>query len=150
MSGEAVPMDESGVGSPPSAEPEFEAVEAPDTQHPAPVTPVGPPLPEPEPVIDDIPDPAEDLAAHLLDVKVRFWTELGRSRLPLAEAVALGTGAIVDLDKEPDEDLDVFVNGMPFAKGKLLLVDGEWAIRLERIVATPQAVEQASSSGSGA
>jgi flagellar motor switch protein FliN len=142
--------DESTVDSPPSAEPETEPEpEAPDTQHPTPDTPAAE-LPLPEPVIDDIPDPAEDLAAHLLDVKVRFWTELGRSRLPLAEAVALGTGAIVDLNKEPDEDLDVFVNGMPFAKGKLLLVDGEWAIRLERIVATPQAVEQASSSGSGA
>jgi flagellar motor switch protein FliN/FliY len=96
------------------------------------------------------PDHGADLAAHLLDVNVRLWAELGRSRLPLAEAVALGTGAIVDLDKDPDEELDVFVNGMPFAKGKLLLVDGEWAIRLERIVASPRAVEHASSSGSGA
>lgn len=99
---------------------------------------------------DDTSDPADDLAAHLLDVKVRFWAELGRARLPLAQTVALGAGAIVDLDKEPEEELEVLVNGMPFAKGKLLLVDGEWAVRLERIVATPQAVEQASSSGSGA
>ena len=115
---------------------------------PTPVA-VEPPLPEPEPEIDDIPDPAEDLAAHLLDVNVRLWAELGRSRLPLAEAVALGAGAIVDLDKEPEDELDVLVNGMPFAKGKLLLVDGEWAIRLERIVARPT-VEHASNSGSGA
>jgi flagellar motor switch protein FliN len=106
-------------------------------------------LPEPE-LEPDAPDPAEDLAAHLLDVNVRLWAELGRSRLPLAQAVALGAGAIVDLDKEPDDELDVFVNGMPFATAKLLLVDGEWAIRLEQIVARPEAVEQASSSGSGA
>jgi flagellar motor switch protein FliN len=83
-------------------------------------------------------------------VNVRLWAELGRSRLPLAQTVALGAGAIVDLDKEPEDEVDVLVNGLPFAKGKLLLVDGEWAIRLERIVATPQAVEHASSSGSGA
>jgi flagellar motor switch protein FliN len=109
-----------------------------------------PPDPEPESEAEDVADPADDLAAHLLDVKVRFWAELGRSRMPLAEAVALGSGAIVDLDKEPDEEVDVLVNGLPFAKGKLLLVDGEWAIRLEQIVATPEAVEHASSSGSGA
>ncbi|HEX6458457.1 MAG TPA: FliM/FliN family flagellar motor switch protein [Thermoleophilaceae bacterium] len=115
---------------------------------PAPVTPPpATPAPEPE---DDTPDPSDELAAHLLDVNVRLWAELGRARLPLAQTVALGTGAIVDLDKEPDEELDVLVNGMPFAKGKLLLVDGEWAIRLERIVATPGAFEQASNSGSGA
>jgi flagellar motor switch protein FliN/FliY len=114
-------------------------------------------MPMPDEAIGDGPqatdltsDPSGDLAAHLLDVNVRLWAELGRSRLPLAQAVALGAGAIVDLDKEPEDELDVLVNGMPFAKGKLLLVDGEWAVRLERIVATPQAVEQASSSGSGA
>jgi flagellar motor switch protein FliN/FliY len=105
--------------------------------------------PEPDP-IEDIPDPGEDLALHLLDVKVRLWGELGRAKLPLSQAVALGSGAIVDLDKEPEDALDVLVNGLPFAKGRLLLVDGEWAIRLEEIVATPDAVEHASSSGSGA
>jgi flagellar motor switch protein FliN len=107
------------------------------------------PTPEPEPV-DDVVDPGEDLALHLLDVKVRLWAELGRAQLPLAQAVALGAGAIVDLDREPDEALDVRVNGLPFAKGRLLLVDGEWAIRLEEIVADPKAVEHASNSGSGA
>jgi flagellar motor switch protein FliN len=108
------------------------------------------PQPEPEHEIEDVPDPGEDLALHLLDVDVRLWAELGRAKLPLAQAVALGQGAIVDLDKEPDEHLDVFVNGLPFARAKLLLVEGEWAIRLEEIVASPGAVEQASSSGSGA
>jgi flagellar motor switch protein FliN/FliY len=110
------------------------------------------PLPaiEPEPEAEEVSDPSGDLAAHLLDVKVRLWAELGRAKLPLAQAVSLGEGAIVDLDKEPEEPLDVLVNGLPFAKARLLLVDGEWAIRLEEIVASPAAVEQASSSGSGA
>jgi flagellar motor switch protein FliN len=124
-------------------------VPAPDTQVPAPDTRHPTPEPEPEPV-EDIPDPGEDLALHLLDVKVRLWAELGRARLPLAHAVGLGSGAIVDLDKGPDEQLEILVNGRPFAKGTLLLEDGEWAVRLEEIVATPQALEQASSSGSGA
>jgi flagellar motor switch protein FliN/FliY len=90
------------------------------------------------------------VASHLLDVDVRLWAELGRARLPLANAVALGTGAIVDLDKEPQEPLDVVVNGRLFAQGTLLLVDGEWAVRIERIVESPTGVEQASTVGSGA
>jgi flagellar motor switch protein FliN/FliY len=144
--------EESAVDSPQSAEPEPEAVAAEPEATPEPEpsnlqSPI-PGLPaEPEP---ELADPAEDLAAHLLDVNVRLWAELGRSQLPLAQAVALGAGAIVDLDKEPEDEVDIYVNGMPFATGKLLLVDEEWAIRLERIVATPHAVEQASSSGSGA
>jgi flagellar motor switch protein FliN/FliY len=128
------------------------AEEAPVAAAAAPAPSAVEPLPpvEPEPVAEEVDDPSDDLAAHLLDVNVRLWAELGRAKLPLAQAVSLGEGAIVDLDKEPEEALDVLVNGLPFAKARLLLVDGEWAIRLDEIVATPGAVEQASSSGSGA
>ncbi len=144
---------ESAVDSPQHAE-EPSADDRPSSAGPEPeAAPVAvEPLPaiEPEPEAEEVSDPSGDLAAHLLDVKVRLWAELGRAKLPLAQAVSLGEGAIVDLDKEPEEPLDVLVNGLPFAKARLLLVDGEWAIRLEEIVASPAAVEQASSSGSGA
>jgi flagellar motor switch protein FliN len=148
--GESTP--DSPLSTEPEPEPPAEPEPVPEPDPSNLQSPISDLSPDPEPIeeIEDIPDPAEDLAEHLLDVNVRFWAELGRARLPLAEAVALGTGAIVDLDKEPDEELDVLVNGLPFAKGKLLLVDGEWAIRLERIVAAPEAVEHASNSGSGA
>ena len=121
---------------------------SPEIRDPGSEIPLDLPIEEPE--VPDLPDPAEDLAEHLLGVGVRFWAELGRAELPLAEAVALGTGAIVDLDREPSEPVDVYVNGTRFATARLLVVDGEWAIRLEEIVATPAAVEQLSSSGSGA
>jgi flagellar motor switch protein FliN len=142
------PVAEEDVAEEPepvAAEPEPAPVEA--------APPLDPPLPDlplDEPEVPDVPDPAEDLAEHLLGVGVRFWAELGRAELPLAEAVALGTGAIVDLDREPSEPVDVYVNGTRFATARLLVVDGEWAIRLEEIVATASAVEQLSSSGSGA
>ena len=111
--------------------------------------PVAVPEPEPEPEPEE-PDLALEVATHLLDVDVRLWAELGRATLALGQAVALGTGAIVDLDREPEEALDVFVNGRLFATGRLLLVDGEWAVRLDEIVASPTAVEHASNAGSGA
>jgi flagellar motor switch protein FliN/FliY len=69
----------------------------------------------------------------LLDVKVRVSAELGRTRLPLASVVGLGDGAIVDLDRMPDDPVEVFANGRLVGKGRLLLADGEWALRLEEI-----------------
>lgn len=129
-----------------------DAIAVPQTPDPTPETPPvqAPPVavPEEEAPAEDEPDLAADVATHLLDVDVRMWAELGRSKLALGSAVSLGTGAIVDLDREPDEALDVFVNGRLFAKGRLLLVDGEWAVRLEQIVAGPASVEHASNAGS--
>ncbi|HEV7641678.1 MAG TPA: FliM/FliN family flagellar motor switch protein [Gaiellaceae bacterium] len=70
----------------------------------------------------------------LRDVKVRVWAELGRSRLPVGRAVGLGLGAIVELDREVDAPVDLFVNGHRFALGRLLLADGDWAVQVETIL----------------
>ena len=69
----------------------------------------------------------------LLDVNVRLSAELGRARMPLASVTALGDGAIVDLDRSPDDPVEVFANGRLVGKGRLVLADGEWALRLESI-----------------
>jgi flagellar motor switch protein FliN len=87
--------------------------------------------------------------ASLLDVRVRFWAELGRASMPIGRAVALHEGAVVDLDRKPEEPVDVYVNGAHFGTGRLILADGEWALELETIDAL-QGVEQPSSSGSAA
>ena len=143
-----VPPEEPVAEEPVAEEPP--AVEAPPIEAPPPVEapPVEAAAAE-EPPAPEEPDTAIEVAAHLLDVNVRLWAELGRARLALGNAVGLGAGAIVDLDKEPDEDIDVFVNGRLFAQGKLLLGDGEWAVRLERIVDSPTDVEHVSTVRSG-
>jgi flagellar motor switch protein FliN len=73
----------------------------------------------------------------LLDVNMRFWVELGRSRMPVANAVALSSGAIVDLDRAPEDPVDIYVNGRHFGVGRLLQLDGEWAVRVERLTTPP-------------
>lgn len=73
----------------------------------------------------------------LLDVDVRLWVELGRASLPVSRAVALERGALVDLDKMPDDAVDVYVNGTHLGTGRLLVVDGDWAVRLETVRERP-------------
>jgi flagellar motor switch protein FliN/FliY len=78
--------------------------------------------------------PAEDLEpGSLLDMPLRVWAEIGRTRMPAAFVVGMPPGAIVDLDTEPDEPADLFVNGRHFGTGRLVLVDGEWALRVETL-----------------
>ena len=69
----------------------------------------------------------------LLDVDVRLCAELGRARMPLGDAVALAEGAVVDLDRETDEPVEIYVNGFRYGLGRLVLVEGEWAVRLEAV-----------------
>ena len=67
-------------------------------------------------------------------VPVRVWAELGRARMPVSRAVGLPPGALVDLDHDADEPIDVYVNGRAFARGRLLLVDHEWAVQIETVL----------------
>ena len=86
-------------------------------------------------------------ADALLDVKVRVWAEIGRTRMPLADAVALSEGELVDLDREHHEPIDLYVNGLHYGRGRLVKVDGEWALTVDEILATDVAVERLSSTG---
>jgi flagellar motor switch protein FliM/N len=78
--------------------------------------------------------PPEELeAVSLLDLRLRVWAEIGRTQLPAASVVGMSEGAILDLDREPDEPADLYVNGRHFGTGRLILVDGEWALRVESL-----------------
>jgi flagellar motor switch/type III secretory pathway protein FliN len=78
--------------------------------------------------------PAQELeAGNLLDMTLRVWAEIGRTRLPAATVVGMAEGAILDLDCEADEPADLFVNGRHLGTGRLILVDGEWALRVESL-----------------
>ena len=63
-------------------------------------------------------------------VKVRVSAELGRSQLEVARVMNLPPGSIVELDRTPTDPIDILVNGRPFAKARLVLVDGEYAAQI--------------------
>lgn len=89
------------------------------------------------------PDPAAVGHANadgpsLSGIPVRVWAELGRARLPSAEVVTLPTGAVVELDRQADEPVDLYVNGKAFATGRLMVVNGtDWAVRIETVHNVP-------------
>lgn len=76
-----------------------------------------------------------DHRPSLAGIPVRVWAELGRTRMPSASLVELPPGAVVELDRHPDDAVDVFVNGSLLARGRLMVVDGnEWAVRIETVL----------------
>jgi flagellar motor switch protein FliN/FliY len=70
----------------------------------------------------------------LRGVPLRVCAEIGRATMPMAEAVSLPDGGLVELDRGADDPVDVLVNGRRFATGRLVLVDDEWAVRIEEVL----------------
>jgi flagellar motor switch protein FliN/FliY len=83
------------------------------------------------------------LDESLRAIHVRVWAELGRSRMPIGQLIGTPAGAVVELDRQADEPVDLFVNGMRFASGRLVISEGgEWAVRIEDVVGDIGAGEQ--------
>lgn len=77
------------------------------------------------------PGDERSLDEALRDIRVRVWAELGRTHVPLGQAPDLPAGAVLELDRKADDPVDLYVNGLRFASGTLVLTDeGEWALRL--------------------
>ena len=71
----------------------------------------------------------------LSGIPVRVWAELGRAKMPSAQVVGLPPGAVVELDKQAEDAIDLYVNGTHFATGRLVVVDGtDWAVRIEHVL----------------
>lgn len=74
----------------------------------------------------------QGLEEALAQINLRVWAELGRTELPLGRALGLPLGAVVELNQQAEAPIDLFVNGVRFAQGHLVVTDdGEWAFHCD-------------------
>ena len=72
--------------------------------------------------------------ADLDGVGLRVAAELGRVNMTIRRAVSLQPGAVVELDRDLEDPIDLYVNGRRFATGRLVtLDDGEWAVSIDTV-----------------
>ncbi|HEX8102152.1 MAG TPA: FliM/FliN family flagellar motor switch protein [Solirubrobacteraceae bacterium] len=75
------------------------------------------------------------LAASLRTTTVRVSAEVGRTQLPAESLVGVPAGTVIELDRDADDPIDIYVNGRRYATGRLVLTEtGEWAVRIERVL----------------
>ena len=82
--------------------------------------------------------PSADLE-RLNDVGLELTVEVGRTRMTLGQALALGPGSVITLDRLADQPVDLLVNGMPVARGEVVVIDDVFGMRVTQIVASVEA-----------
>lgn len=70
----------------------------------------------------------------VIDVPLRLTVELGTSRMLLRDVLQLGKGSVVDLDRHPNDPVDILVNGRLIARGDLASDDERLAVRIVELV----------------
>jgi len=85
---------------------------------------------------------AEELS-RLHDVSVELAVEVGRTQMTIREALALGPGSIVTLNRLAGEPVDLLVNGKPIARGEVVVIDEEFGLRVTEVLAPKSASDAA-------
>ena len=71
----------------------------------------------------------------LRDVELNVKIELGRARMLVEDVLKLSEGSVVELDKLAGDPVDVFVNDRLIARGEVLVLNENFCVRVNEIVA---------------
>jgi flagellar motor switch protein FliN/FliY len=85
----------------------------------------------------------------LRDVEMEVTVELGRTRMTVRELLALAPGAVVELDRAAGSPADLLVNGRLIARGEVVVVDEDFAVRITEIVGSHGETEDAPTADTG-
>ncbi len=81
-------------------------------------------------------------APLLMGVKLPIRVLMGRTRLPLRDIARLGGGSVVELDCSPDDPVDIIVNDRLIAQGEIVIVGGNYGVRITRIASPSQSASE--------
>lgn len=85
-------------------------------------------------------------AALLMDVKLQVRILFGRTQLRLKELLKLTSGSIVELDRKPDDAVELLVNNRIIARAQVVVVDGCYGIRITEILRRGEPAENPTAS----
>jgi flagellar motor switch protein FliN len=71
---------------------------------------------------------------RLYDVPVELAVEIGRTQMTIREALALGPGSLVTLNRLAGEPVDLLVNGKRIARGEVVVLDEEFGLRVTEVL----------------
>jgi len=72
--------------------------------------------------------------AKVANVEVTLCAELGRAKLSLKDAIEYDSGSIITLDKINNEPINVYVDDILIAKGKIVAIEDTYGIKIVEII----------------
>jgi flagellar motor switch protein FliN/FliY len=81
-------------------------------------------------------------APLLMGVKLPIRILMGRAQLALRDIARLSGGSVVELECSPDDPVDIIVNDRLIAQGEIVVVGGNYGVRITRIASADPASGQ--------
>jgi flagellar motor switch protein FliN len=123
----------------PEKEPAPKKAAEPASKPPTETTPKPPDI-----QVSEQPDPSAARTSNLellLDVKLDATIRFGRKQMLLREIMELHPGSAVALDRQVEEPVELLVGGRMVAWGEVVIVDGNYGLRITEILTPQQRIE---------
>ncbi|MHB8243519.1 MAG: flagellar motor switch protein FliN [Solirubrobacteraceae bacterium] len=78
--------------------------------------------------------PSQVDLSRLSDIPMELSVEIGRTHMTVGEALDLRVGAVVSLERQSGEPVDLLVNGTPIARGEVVVIDEQYGLRVTDIL----------------
>lgn len=101
---------------------------------------VGPPTPDVQAPLAVVrqpappPPPPPSNMELILDIELPLWVRFGETAMTLQALTKLGPGTTLDLERSPDDPVDVMVNNTVIARGEVVVVAGNYGVRVTEVV----------------
>jgi flagellar motor switch protein FliN len=74
----------------------------------------------------------------LMDVELDVTLRFGKRSMLLREVMELDAGSVVELDREVQDPADLLLEGRLIARGEVVIVDGNYGLRVLEIISPPR------------
>lgn len=76
------------------------------------------------------------------DVELEVKIELGRTHMLVEDVLRLTEGSVIELDKLAGDPVDIFVNNRLVARGEVLVLNENFCVRINEIVANLDEIQE--------
>jgi flagellar motor switch protein FliN/FliY len=77
----------------------------------------------------------------LLDVALDATIRFGQKQMLLRDILDLHPGVAISLDRHLEEPVELLIGGRKVARGEVVIVDGNYGLRITEIVSPQQRIE---------
>ncbi|MGD0774332.1 MAG: flagellar motor switch protein FliN [Candidatus Solibacter sp.] len=80
----------------------------------------------------------------LLDIELPITVRFGSAQMTFGDVIGLNVGSLVEFDRAPEEPIEVLVNGRVVARGEMVMVQGNYGVRITEISSYRERLETSS------
>lgn len=78
---------------------------------------------------------------RLLNLEMPISVALGRTHMPIRDLLKVVSGSVIELDQDVNDHADLIVHGTVVAKGEIVSVKGNYAIRIKELISQKDRID---------